>query len=79
MDDNFELLPDRILGLQRLEDLFNIKGYLICQSSGVKIFDFDKVAAVFIPINSTMEHIVAVHTDYASEFLRSNLKYLNFV
>lgn len=76
---NDETLPDRILGLQRLEDLFNLRGYLICQSTGEKIYDFDKVVAIFIPFSSTMEQVVPVHTDKALEFLHSNLSFLNLV
>ncbi|AFM41907.1 hypothetical protein Desaci_2998 [Desulfosporosinus acidiphilus SJ4] len=71
-----EIIPERILGLQRLEDLFNLKGYLICQSTGDKIYDFDQVVAVFIPISPTMEQVMAVHTDHARDFLQRNLSFL---
>ncbi|EGW38007.1 hypothetical protein DOT_3950, partial [Desulfosporosinus sp. OT] len=49
-DFDIQTLPDRILGMQKLEALFNQKGYLICQSSGKRIYNFDEVATIFIPL-----------------------------
>ena len=70
-DHHGETLPDRILGLQRLEDLFNLKGYLICQSTGERIYDFDKLVAIFIPVNSKTDLILTVHSDHAKELLQT--------
>lgn len=73
--ENFDIetLPDRILGMQRLEALFNQKGYLICQSSGEKIYNFDEVVAIFLPISPERDQVMAVHSDHATEFVRSCL------
>jgi len=66
----FELLPDRILGMKRLEALFNQNGYLICQSSGEKIYDFDEIVAIFMPLSSSIDQVMAVHSDHAKTFLQ---------
>ena len=68
---DIETLPDRILGMQRLENLFNQNGYLICQSTGEKIYDFDEVVAIFIPLSLSNDQVMTVHSDYASEFFQS--------
>lgn len=68
-----ETLPNRILGMQRLEALFNQKGYLICQSSGERIYDFDEVVAIFIPLSPTTDQVMAVHSDHAEVFIQSLL------
>lgn len=66
-------LPDRILGMQMLEDLFNQKGYLICQASGKRLYDFYTITAVFVPLTQERDQVMAVHSDYATEFIRSCL------
>ena len=68
-----ETLPDRILGLQRIEALFNQNGYLICQCTGERIYDFDEIVAVFIPLSSERDHVMAVHRDHATAFMQSCL------
>lgn len=70
---DIETLPDRILGMQRLEALFNQKGYLICQSSGERIYNFDEVVTIFIPLSPLTDQVMAVHTDCATAFLQSLL------
>ena len=70
---DIETLPDRILGMQRLEALFNQKGYLICQSSGARIYDFNEVVAIFLPLSPERDQVMAVRTDHATEFVRSCL------
>lgn len=70
-------LPDRILGMQRLEALFNHKGYLICQSSGERIYNFDEVATIFIPLSPSTDQVMAVHRDRANEFLQRCLSALH--
>lgn len=70
---DIETLPDRILGMQNLEALFKQKGYLICQSSGERIYDFDEVVAIFIPLSSERDQVMAVHNDHATEFIQSCL------
>ena len=73
-------LASRIVGMQKLEALFRQKGYLICQASGVKIYDFDKVVAVFIPVDSTTDQIFAVHSDQAALFMQGCVsKYSNLI
>lgn len=72
-----ETLPDRILGLQRIEALFNQNGYLICQCTGKRIYDFDEIVAVFIPLSSERDHVMAVHRDHATTFIQSCLLALN--
>jgi len=67
---DIETLPDRILGMQKLEGLFNLTGYLICQSSGEKIYDFDEVVAIYIPISPSTDQVMTVHSDRANEFLQ---------
>lgn len=68
---DFETLPKRILGMQRLEALFNQKGYLICQSSGEKIYDFDEVVTIFIPLSSSTDQVMVVNSKCAKAFVRS--------
>ena len=70
---DFETLPKRILGMQRLEALFNQKGYLICQSSGEKIYDFDEVVTIFIPLSPSIDQVMTVHSDRAKAFVQSLL------
>jgi len=70
---DIETLPDRILGMQKLEALFNQKGYLICQSSGERIYDFDEIVAIFLPLNPEHDQVMAVHSDHATAFIRSCL------
>ncbi|HZK56302.1 MAG TPA: hypothetical protein VFC84_19270 [Desulfosporosinus sp.] len=66
-------LPYRILGMQKLEELFNKKGYLICQASGEKIYDFNRITAIFMPLSQERDQVMAVHNDYATEFIQSCL------
>ena len=47
---DIETLPDRILGMQRLEALFKQTGYLICQSTGKRIYDFDEIVVIFLTL-----------------------------
>lgn len=70
-------LPRRISGMLRLEALFNQNGYLICQASGTKIYDFDKVAAIFIPLDSSTDQVIAVHSDHATSFVQGCLARLS--
>ena len=70
---DIETLPDRILGMQRLEALFNQKGFLICQSSGERIYDFDVIVAIFIPLSPERDQVMAVHSDHATAFIQSLL------
>ena len=72
-----EILPNRILGMKRLEALFNQNGYLICQSSGKKIYDFDEVVAIFIPLSPVSDQVMAVHSDRAMAFIQSCLSTLD--
>lgn len=65
-----ETLPDRILGLQRIEALFNQNGYLICQYTGKRIYDFNELVAIFIPLSTDRDHVMAVHRDHATTFLQ---------
>ncbi|AET68796.1 hypothetical protein Desor_3296 [Desulfosporosinus orientis DSM 765] len=69
---NYEIntIPKRIIGMQNLEEIFNQNGYLVCQSSGEKIYNFDDIVAVFLPINPATDQVVAVHNKYAPEFIR---------
>lgn len=67
---NLETLPDRILGMQRLEALFKQQGYLICQSSGKIIYNFDEVATIFIPLSPSVDQVMAVHSEHAKSFIR---------
>lgn len=69
-DHKINTLPGRILGMQKLENLFNQNGYLICQATGVKIYDFDNVTAFFIPLNSETDQVMAVHSEQATSFLQ---------
>lgn len=73
--DHLEIitLPDRILGMQKLEELFNQKGYLICQASGERLYDFNRIAAIFVPLSKERDQVMAVHSDYATEFIQSCL------
>ena len=66
---DMETIPDRILGMQRLEAVFNQNGYLICQSTGERIYDFDQIVAIFIPLSPLNDQVMTVHSDHASEFL----------
>ncbi|HBW36584.1 hypothetical protein [Desulfosporosinus sp. BICA1-9] len=70
---NCETLPDRILGMQRLEDLFNQNGYIVCQSSGEKIYNFEMIVAIFIPLGAERDQVMAVHRDHATAFIQSCL------
>ena len=74
--NDVEILPDRILVMQRLEAIFNQKGYLICQSSGERIYDFDQIVAIFLPLCSSTDHAMAVHSSHAAEFMKSCLSTL---
>ena len=78
-DQDFESIPERIKGFQRLEEFYEFHGYLICQSCGKKIYDLEKVVAVYIPLSSTLEQVVPVHTDYAAEFMQNSLRWLKGV
>ncbi len=71
-------VPGRILGMQRLEALFNQIGYLICQSTGTRIYDFDKIVAFYIPLNSSTDQIMIVHSDHATDFLKTCLLNLSW-
>ena len=68
-----ETLPDRILGMQKLEALFNQKGYLICQSTGERIYNFDEIVAIFLPLSPERDQVMAVHSDRAKAFIQSCL------
>ncbi|MCO1600322.1 hypothetical protein [Desulfosporosinus nitroreducens] len=68
--NDIETLPNRIVGMQRLETLFNQKGYLICQSSGERIYDFNEVVAVFLPLNPSTDNVIAVSSICALEFVQ---------
>ena len=70
---DIETLPARILGMQKLEKLFNQRGYLICQSSGERIYDFDVIVAIFIPLSPSTDQVMAVHSDRATAFIQSLL------
>lgn len=63
-------IPERILGMQRLEALFNHNGYIICQSTGEKIIDFQEIVAIFIPLSSSIDQIMAVHKDHSLAFVQ---------
>lgn len=73
---NVETQPDRILGMQRLEALFNQNGYLICQSTGKRIYDFDEIVAIFIPLSPERDQVMAVHSDHATAFIQRSLSTL---
>lgn len=66
-----EQLAVRILGMRRLEDLFKQKGYIICQSTGKRIYDFDEVVAIFIPLSPVNDQVFAVHREYAKAFIQN--------
>ncbi|MGI6119146.1 MAG: hypothetical protein ACOYIB_00970 [Desulfosporosinus sp.] len=68
-----QMLPNRIRGVQRLEALFNQKGYLICQATGKKIVNFDEVVTIFIPLSPSTDQVMAVHSDHAKAFIQSCL------
>ena len=72
----FETLPDRILGMQRLEALFNQKGYLICQHTGERIYDLEEIVAIFIPLSPASDQVMAVQSEHAREFIQSCLSAL---
>lgn len=74
---DIEPLPDRIIGMQNLEALFIQNGYLICQSSGERIYDFDEVVAIFIPLSPERDQVMIVHSDHATAFMQSCLLTLN--
>lgn len=70
---DIETLPNRIRGMKRLEALFNQTGYLICQSTGRRIYDFDEVVAVFLPLSPENDQVMAVHSDHATAFIMNCL------
>ncbi|MDR3599136.1 MAG: hypothetical protein P4L49_01405 [Desulfosporosinus sp.] len=70
---DFKTQPNRILGMQKLEAFFNKTGYLTCQFSGKRIYNFDEVAAIFIPLSPLTDQVMAVHSDYAKVFMQSLL------
>jgi len=59
--------------MQKLETLFNQRGYLICQSSGERIYDFNMIVAIFIPLSPERDQVMAVHSNYAKAFIQSCL------
>ena len=65
---DYEIIPDRILGMQKLEALFNQNGYIICQSTGERIYDFQEIVAIFIPLSTSIDQVMAVHSDHALVF-----------
>ena len=65
-----ETLPNRILGMQKLEAFFNQNGYLVCQCTGERIYDFDVIVAIFIPLSPERDQVMVVHSDHANEFLQ---------
>lgn len=67
--EDFETMPNRILGMQRLEALFKQKGYLICQSTGKRINNFDEIVAIFVPLSPVSDQVMAVHSEHAKMFL----------
>ena len=67
---DFEIQPARIVGMQRLETLFNQNGYLICQSSGEMIYNFDEVVAIFLPLSRQHDQVMVVHRNYATDFMQ---------
>lgn len=73
--ENFEIskIPNRIIGMKNLEEIFHQNGYLVCQSSGEKIYNFDEIVAVFLPLNSATDQVVAVHNKFAPDFVRKCL------
>jgi hypothetical protein len=75
--EHFETPPDRILGMQRHEALFNQNGYLICQCTGERIYDFDVIVAIFIPLSPERDQVMAVHSDRAKAFIQSLLSKLH--
>ena len=66
-------LPDRILGMQKLEALFNQNGYLVCQCTGERIYDFQLIVVIFIPLSPERDQVMAVHSDHATAFIQSCL------
>lgn len=70
---DLEMIPDRILGMQKLEALFNQNGYIICQSTGERIYDFKKIVAIFIPLSPKRDQVMAVHNEHATAFIQSCL------
>ncbi|MDP4159704.1 MAG: hypothetical protein Q8911_08085 [Bacillota bacterium] len=73
-----DTIPKRILEMQRLEALFHNQGYLICQATGARICDFDKVVAIFTPLSLSTDQVMAVHVDEAKEFLQTCLLSLHY-
>lgn len=67
---DFDKLSNRIIGMQRLEALFNQNGYLICQLSGEKIYDFDEIVAIFLPLSPSTDQVMAVHSNHATAFVQ---------
>ncbi|TGE32426.1 hypothetical protein [Desulfosporosinus sp. Sb-LF] len=70
-------LPDRILGMHRLETIFNQNGYLICQSSGERLYNFEDIVAIFIPLSPGSDQVVAVHSEYAKAFIQGLISNLH--
>ncbi|MCB8816394.1 hypothetical protein [Desulfosporosinus shakirovi] len=68
--NDIETLPNRIVGMQRLETLFNQKGYLICQSSGERIYNFNEVVAIFLPLSPLTDNVIAVSSIFAPDFVQ---------
>ena len=77
--EQFETIQNRILGMQRLEALFNQKGYLICQSTGKRINNFDEIVAIFIPLSSVSDQVMAVHSEHAKVFLMRCLSMFHYL
>ena len=68
---DIETIPDRILGMQKLEALFNQQGYLICQSSGERVYNFEEVVTIFIPLSPERDQVMAVQRECARDFVKS--------
>jgi len=73
---NIETLPDRILGMQRIEALFKQNGYIVCQCTGEKIYELDEIVTIFMPISPDLDQVMAVHSDHATAFIQSCLSTL---
>ncbi len=70
---NIATIPERIQGMQKLEALFKQNGYLICQSSGDRIYDLKEIVVIFIPLSPERDQVMAVHSEHAPVFLQSCL------
>jgi len=70
---DIEMMPERILGMQKLEALFKQVGYIICQSSGERIYNFEEIVAIYIPLSTERDQVMAVHSDHAPAFIQSCL------